>query len=81
MGESKPLRFIPHSAADALALEIATAFNDEVRLPFYRQVCCANPQAIVYRAFRAAQSMPSWRIKKSRRALFTYLLHKYAHQG
>ena len=81
MDEGKPLRFIPRTAADALALEIASAFNDEARLPFYRQICCANPLAIVYRAFRATQSMPSWRIKKSRRALFIYLLHKYAHQA
>lgn len=77
MTSTRPIPFIPKTQADALALEIAREFGDEVRLSFYRQVCSAHTHAIVYRAFRAAQSTPPWRIKKSRRALFIYLIHKY----
>ncbi len=81
MTEGRPIRFIPHSAAEALALEIASAFGDETRLPVYLRFCREYPSAIVYRAFRAAQSMPAWRITKSRPALFFYLVRTYAHQA
>ena len=77
MNSTRPIPFIPGNPTDALALEIAREFGDEVRLSFYRQICSAHPHAIVYRAFRAALSTPPWRIKKSRRALFIYLIRKY----
>jgi hypothetical protein len=73
----KPLKFIPKTPADALALEIAKAFNDEVRLPLYRQICSAHEQSIVFRAFRIALRTPLSKIKKSRRAFLIFLLRKY----
>lgn len=81
MTTSRPIPFIPKTAADALALEIARAFGDEVRLPFYRQVCAAHSNGLVYRAYREALAMPSYQIKKSRRALFIYLIRQYDHQA
>lgn len=81
MTPNRPIPFIPKTAADALALEIARAFSDEVRLPFYRQVCTAHSNGLVYRAYREALAMPSHQIKKSRRALFIYLIRQYDHQA
>jgi len=77
MTTSQPIPFIPKTAADALALEIAQAFSDEARLPFYRQVCAAHDRSVVYRAFRETLDMPVAHIKKSRKALFIYLLRSY----
>ena len=73
----KPLTFIPKTPGDALALEIAKSFNDEVRLPLYRQICSVHDHTIVFRAYRAVFGIPANKIKKSRRALFIYLLRKY----
>lgn len=77
MPPSSPIPFVPRSKADALALEIAQAFGDEARLPFYREVCSAHEPGNVYRAFREAMAVPIADIKKSRRALFIYLVHEY----
>lgn len=73
----KPISFIPQNASDGLALEIAKAFNDETRLPLYRQICSAHDHSATYRAFRIVLRMPIHKIKKSRRALLIYLLRKY----
>jgi len=81
MSNLKPIDFIPQTPADALALEIAKAFDDEIRLPLYRQICSAHEQSIVFRAYRLVLRMPSNKIKKSRRALLIYLLRKYDQQA
>jgi hypothetical protein len=81
MTPNRPIPFIPRTAVDALALEIARAFNDEVRLPFYRQVCAAHVHSLVYRAYRQALAMPEHQLKKSRRALFIYLIRQHDHQA
>jgi hypothetical protein len=73
----KPIPFTPRSASDALALEIAQAFKDEIRLPLYRQLCSAHNHSLVFRAFRDTMRIPIFRVKKSRCALFIYLLKKY----
>jgi len=77
MNDPRPIPFIPNTPADALALEIARSFNDEVRLPLYRQICSAHDHTVVFRAFREALRTPLSKIKKSRRALLIYLLRKY----
>jgi hypothetical protein len=77
MSNSKPIPFIPQTPADALALEIAQSFKDEVRLPLYRQICSAYDHSFVYRVFRQSLRTPESKIKKSRRALLIYLLRKY----
>lgn len=73
----KPIPFVPKTPKDALALEIARAFGDEIRLPYYRELCNANPYPLVYRAYRDVMAVPAYRIKKSRRALFVFILHAY----
>lgn len=74
---SKPIPFMPKTPKDGLALEIAQSFNDEVRLPLYRQICSVHEYSIIFRAYRLVLRMPENKIKKSRRALLIYLLRKY----
>lgn len=73
----KPIPFEPKTPSDALALEIARAFGDEIRLPLYRQICSAHEHSVVYRAYRTVLRTPLSKIKKSRCALLIYLLRKY----
>lgn len=69
--------FIPKTAADSLALEIAQAFNDEKHLSTYRKVCLRRNLSAVYKVYRETMSIPPHRIKKSRRAIFFFLLRAY----
>lgn len=78
---TNPLNFIPRTRQDSLALEIAQEFSDLPRLPFYRQVCSAHDNQLVYRAFRVTRSTPLSQIKKSRKALFLYLIRKYEYES
>ncbi len=77
MTRTRPLHFEPKTPSDALALEIAEAFNDVGRLIFYRQLCSSYGRDLVYRAYREALTVPHGQIKKSRRAIFLYILHAY----
>lgn len=74
-----PPPFVPRSAADALALEIAVRFGDIRRLTLYRQICANHDRSVVYRAFREAMAVPAAQVKKSRRAIFLFILHAYEH--
>lgn len=73
----RPIPFIPRTPADALAVEITRAFNDESRLSFYRQICAGHEHSVVYRAFRETMAIPADQVKRSRRALFLFILHSY----
>ncbi|MEW6051060.1 MAG: hypothetical protein AB1644_08395 [Candidatus Zixiibacteriota bacterium] len=75
-----PAPFAPRTAADALALEIAVRFGDIARLSLYRQICGNHDRSVVYRAFREAMAVPADQVKKSRRALFLFILHAYDHR-
>lgn len=76
-----PVQFNPKTRADSLALEIARDFNDEVRLPLYRQVCSNHDFQLVYRAYRATRATPFSQIRRSRKALFLYLIRKYEYEN
>jgi len=71
------LPFEPRSANDDLAMEIARAFSDTVRLSLYREACSAYGHTIVYRAFREAMAVPIERVRSSRRAIFFFILKSY----
>jgi hypothetical protein len=66
---------------DPLARHIAQTFHDLDCLRSYIVCCGKYSPAIVQRAFKDAQSVPQARIKKSRAALFFYLVKHYAHQA
>ena len=80
MNETTPkaVPFTPKTEGDRLAMEIARSFNDETSLPKYQQLCASHDPVIVKRVFLEVQRIPLERIKRSRGALFTYLVKKYA---
>jgi hypothetical protein len=64
-----------------LAFMIADAFNDLSQIKLYVTYCKKHPLTVIHRAFAEAKSYPEARIKKSRAAIFFYLLKTYAHQA
>lgn len=69
-----------HDRAKALGYEIALAFGDMNQLELYQRICLSHDRRIVYRAFRETVEIPYSKVKKSRRALFIYLIRKYEKQ-
>ncbi len=61
---------------EELAKEIAITFKDEKNINLYQRVCHEYDESIVHRAFQDTKKVPSDRIKKSRPALFLFLLKK-----
>lgn len=70
--------FSPKSPCDMLALEVASALKDESHLLLYRTYCQRFDEAIIRRALETVNRMPDKKIKKSRPALFVYLVKQYA---
>ncbi|OLE55411.1 MAG: hypothetical protein AUG51_02840 [Acidobacteria bacterium 13_1_20CM_3_53_8] len=68
------------SKRELLAQTIAQEFKDLEHVTRYLQCCKKYPHFIVYRAYAEAKAMPTEQIRKSRQALFFYLLKKYAHE-
>lgn len=64
--------------ADELGQAIAEEFEDTEHLAIYKLYCRNFPESVVKRAFNAALTVPPERVKRSRLALFIYLLKKYA---
>ncbi len=64
--------------AEELATAIAEEFDDLANLPIYTLYCRNFPEAVVKRAFNAALTVPPERVKRTRLALFIYLVKKYA---
>jgi hypothetical protein len=61
-----------------VATVIAEGFNDKARLSMYLRLCKKYGLPLVLRAFAEAKAAPQSSIKKSRLALFRYLLNLYA---
>jgi DNA replication initiation complex subunit (GINS family) len=74
---AKPIKYQPANDTDRLAFEIARGLGEEKKLPIYRMVCENRSEKVVRRAFEQATNTPKEKIKKSRSALFFYLLNKY----
>jgi hypothetical protein len=64
--------------ANELARTIAEAFSDTDNLATYQILCRKYPDSAVRAAHRAALSVPDEKVKRSRLALFTFLVKKYA---
>jgi len=73
--------FQPITKCELLAYSIAETFNDKDQLKLYLTYCKKYPCHIIQRAFGEARNVPDARIRKSRAALFFYLVKQYAHQG
>lgn len=63
-----------------LAYMIAETFNDVDQIKLYTNYCKKYPLMLIQRAFAEAKSFPEERIKKSRAAIFFYLIKTYVHQ-
>ncbi len=63
---------------DELAKEITKSFKEEHRIQLYQYIFQGYEEAIIRKAYEEAKKVPEDRIKKSKSALFFYLLYKYA---
>jgi hypothetical protein len=68
-------------ARDLLALEICRAFKDKENLPLYLNYVKRYPIEIIQKAFEETQKMPLNKIKKTKGALFTYLVKYYGNDS
>ena len=69
----------PEKQVRAFAHALAATFNDSAALVKYLACCQKYPAPVIYKAYGVAQATPAEKIKKSRAALFFYLIKKYAH--
>lgn len=65
---------------DALAQEIARAFGEEAQLQLYQTCCRKYPLRLIFRAYAEARSVPKEKVKRSRAAIFFYLIKHYSHE-
>ena len=70
----------PHNKREQFAQAIAESFTDQQHLSRYQQACKKYPLAILYRAYAEARSIPKEQVRKSRAAIFFYLIKRYAHE-
>jgi hypothetical protein len=68
-----------HKQDEALAFEIAHMFGELEDLDKFAIYCCKYPRWIIKKAYQNAKTIPPERIKKSRGAVFFYLVKQYAH--
>jgi hypothetical protein len=71
----------PKTKRDHLAFMIAKAFNDLDQINLYSNYCKKYSLRVIFKAFSEAKSFPKERIKKSRAAIFFYLVKTYAHKA
>jgi hypothetical protein len=67
------------STEGALAKEIAEGLGDEKSIRFYIGICFEYSPLYIREVYEFVRSMPAEKIKKSRGALFAYLIRKYEH--
>lgn len=68
----------PKSREEQLAWDIAQALNDKENLGLYISYCRKYSERIIWRAFGETKEISTDKIKKSKGALFTYLVKKYS---
>ncbi len=75
--ENIPNGFQPKTRKELLAFDIATSLKDQENIKRYLAYTERYPEEILRTALSQVKQTPDQRIKKSRVALFTYLLHHY----
>lgn len=71
--------FTPSSSEEALALDIINSLGDDKdSLSLVTHYCKKHPREVIDQAWKEAKAVPPAKIKKSRGALFNYLVQKYA---
>lgn len=62
---------------ELLARDLAAGLNDEANLRFYFSVCRKYPEEFLRKTYGQVKEIPLDKIKKSRGALFNYLIQKH----
>jgi len=62
---------------ELLARDLAAGLNDEANLRFYLSVCRKYPEEFLRKTYGQVKEIPLNKIKKSRGALFNYLIQKH----
>lgn len=70
--------FKPKTRKELLAWDLAKGLNDSKSLPFYLSVARQYPEQLLMKLLGDVKEIPSDKLKKSRAALFNYLLQQYA---
>lgn len=73
--------FNPKTKEELLALDLATALNDPNGLPLYLSYSKKYSESLLRKVLREVKAIPIKSIKKSRGALFNYLIQKYAKEA
>jgi hypothetical protein len=68
----------PRSREEELALELALTLQDREGLPFYIHCAKEYPEPFLRRVLATVMDIPEKKIKKSRGALFNFLVQGYA---
>jgi hypothetical protein len=68
------------SEPDKLAKKISEELRSPQGLIYFERLCKIYPRSIILKAFEKAMSVPENKIKKSRAALFAYLVKKYVQE-
>jgi DNA-binding transcriptional MocR family regulator len=76
-GNRQPKYFKPETREEILAFDLATALNEPDELPFYLSFAQTYPESFLRETLSRVNQTPRHRIKKSRAALFTYLVRRY----
>ena len=70
-------QFKPRSKKDLLALDVARALDDTKNLGLYVSYCRKYPEDLIRKILGIVKEFPPERIRKSKGALFNYLVKKY----
>jgi biotin operon repressor len=71
----------PGTRQELLAFDLAEALNDRKSLSVYLSYAKKYPESILRRVLGDVMEIPADEIKKSRAALFSYLIKKYAQEN
>jgi hypothetical protein len=66
---------------ELLAVDLAEGLDDRANLRFYLSVCRKYPESFLRRIYSEVKEVPLKKIKKSKGALFNYLVQKYDKSG
>jgi len=69
------------SREEILAADLAGALNEPNELPLYISFANTYPESFLRETLSTVSQTPRHRIKKSRAALFTYLVKRYGHRA
>ena len=69
-----------NSKEEKLAQELADTLSDQESLPFYRDLVLKYSETFLREKLKKVMSIPQDQIRKTRGALFTYLISQHEHR-